>query len=105
MCSLKVLEVEGSPSRSLLRLMGDRGCTVGDLVEFLKMMGHTEAIQCLKSGTVHLFLILFIDYLYNHFILVQGSEGRTPVQHRAAHTDPRTHTVGSASQKFGHKKN
>ncbi|KAM9446393.1 mucosa-associated lymphoid tissue lymphoma translocation protein 1 isoform 1-T1 [Clarias gariepinus] len=50
MCSLKVLEVEGSPSRSLLRLMGDRGCTVGDLVEFLKMMGHTEAIQCLKSG-------------------------------------------------------
>ncbi|XP_060763027.1 mucosa-associated lymphoid tissue lymphoma translocation protein 1 isoform X2 [Neoarius graeffei] len=50
MCSLKVLEVEGSPSRSLLRLMGDRGCTVGDLVEFLKMMGHTEALQCLKSG-------------------------------------------------------
>ncbi|XP_053530277.1 mucosa-associated lymphoid tissue lymphoma translocation protein 1 isoform X1 [Ictalurus punctatus] len=50
MCSLKVLELEGSPSRSLLRLMGDRGCTVGDLVEFLKMMGHTEALQCLKSG-------------------------------------------------------
>ncbi|XP_036455117.1 mucosa-associated lymphoid tissue lymphoma translocation protein 1 isoform X1 [Colossoma macropomum] len=50
MCSLKVLEVEGSPSRSLLRLMGDRGCTLGNLVEFLKMMGHSEAIQCLKSG-------------------------------------------------------
>uniref|UniRef100_W5L9K1 MALT1 paracaspase n=1 Tax=Astyanax mexicanus TaxID=7994 RepID=W5L9K1_ASTMX len=50
MCSLKVLEVEGSPSRSLLRLMGDRGCTLGHLVEFLKMMGHSEAIQCLKSG-------------------------------------------------------
>uniref|UniRef100_A0AAR2IH05 MALT paracaspase 1 n=1 Tax=Pygocentrus nattereri TaxID=42514 RepID=A0AAR2IH05_PYGNA len=50
MCSLKVLEVEGSPSRSLLRLMGDRGCTLSNLVEFLKMMGHSEAIQCLKSG-------------------------------------------------------
>ncbi|XP_076853908.1 mucosa-associated lymphoid tissue lymphoma translocation protein 1 isoform X2 [Brachyhypopomus gauderio] len=50
MCSLKVLEVEGSPSRSLLRLMGDRGCTLGDLAEFLRMMGHTEALQCLKPG-------------------------------------------------------
>ncbi|XP_060739086.1 mucosa-associated lymphoid tissue lymphoma translocation protein 1 isoform X2 [Tachysurus vachellii] len=50
MCSLKVLEAEGSPARSLLRLMGEQGCTVGDLMEFLKMMGHTEALQCLKSG-------------------------------------------------------
>ncbi|XP_058231477.1 mucosa-associated lymphoid tissue lymphoma translocation protein 1 isoform X1 [Hemibagrus wyckioides] len=50
MCSLKVLEAEGSPSRCLLRLMGDQGCTVGDLMEFLKMMGHSEALQCLKSG-------------------------------------------------------
>ncbi|TSM85967.1 Mucosa-associated lymphoid tissue lymphoma translocation protein 1 [Bagarius yarrelli] len=50
MCSLKVLEAEGSPSRSLLRLMGDQGCTVADLMEFLKMMGHQEALQCFKSG-------------------------------------------------------
>lgn len=50
MCSLKVLEVDGSPSRSLLRLIGDRGCTLGNLVEFLKMIGNGEAVQCLKSG-------------------------------------------------------
>ncbi|KYO28943.1 mucosa-associated lymphoid tissue lymphoma translocation protein 1 isoform X1 [Alligator mississippiensis] len=47
-CSLKVLEPEGSPSWSLLRLMGERGCTVLELVEFLQALEHTEALQCLN---------------------------------------------------------
>uniref|UniRef100_A0A7N6BFL6 Caspase family p20 domain-containing protein n=1 Tax=Anabas testudineus TaxID=64144 RepID=A0A7N6BFL6_ANATE len=52
MCSLKVLELEGSPSRMLLRLMGDRGCTAGHLMDYLQTLGNSEALQCLKpSGT------------------------------------------------------
>ncbi|XP_006009691.1 mucosa-associated lymphoid tissue lymphoma translocation protein 1 isoform X2 [Latimeria chalumnae] len=47
-CSLKVLEPEGSPSRSLLRLMGERGCTVKELVDFLQVLGHTEVVQYFK---------------------------------------------------------
>ncbi|OXB60766.1 hypothetical protein ASZ78_016817 [Callipepla squamata] len=47
-CSLKVLEPEGSPSWSLLKLLGDRGCTVVELLEFLQALEHTEAIQCLS---------------------------------------------------------
>lgn len=53
MCSLKVLELEGSPSRMLLRLMGERGCTTGHLIDYLQTLGNSEAVQCLKpSGTV-----------------------------------------------------
>ncbi|XP_018094014.1 MALT1 paracaspase S homeolog isoform X2 [Xenopus laevis] len=47
-CSLKVLMPEGSPARSLLKLMGDRGCTTKDLTEFLHGIGQLEAIQLLK---------------------------------------------------------
>lgn len=53
MCSLKVLELEGSPSHMLLRLMGERGCTAGHLMDYLQTLGNTEAVQCLKpAGTV-----------------------------------------------------
>lgn len=48
MCSLKALEAEGSPSRTLLKLMGDQGCMLGELVEFLHIMGHTDGLQSLK---------------------------------------------------------
>ncbi|XP_046872044.1 selenocysteine insertion sequence-binding protein 2-like isoform X2 [Hypomesus transpacificus] len=48
MCSLKVLQLEGSPSRMLLRLMGERGCTLGQLVDILQTMGQTEALKCVK---------------------------------------------------------
>ncbi|XP_065516616.1 mucosa-associated lymphoid tissue lymphoma translocation protein 1-like isoform X5 [Lathamus discolor] len=52
-CSLKVLEPEGSPSWSLLKLLGDRGCTVVELVQFLQALEHTEALQCLShSGSI-----------------------------------------------------
>ncbi|XP_054035243.1 mucosa-associated lymphoid tissue lymphoma translocation protein 1 [Dryobates pubescens] len=47
-CSLKVLEPKGSPSWSLLKLLGDRGCTVVELVEFLQALEHTEALRCLS---------------------------------------------------------
>ncbi|KAJ8006051.1 hypothetical protein DPEC_G00124250 [Dallia pectoralis] len=56
MCSLKVLELDGSPSRMLLRLMGDRGCTLGHLVDFLQTMGQTEALQCVKPPGIQILI-------------------------------------------------
>ncbi|KAM6392051.1 mucosa-associated lymphoid tissue lymphoma translocation protein 1-like [Rhynochetos jubatus] len=53
-CSLKVLEPEGSPSWSLLKLLGDRGCTVVELVEFLQALEHTEALQCLSHSGIRI---------------------------------------------------
>ncbi|XP_037364362.1 mucosa-associated lymphoid tissue lymphoma translocation protein 1 isoform X1 [Talpa occidentalis] len=47
-CSLKVLEPEGSPSLCLLKLMGEKGCTVTELSEFLLSMEYTEALQLLS---------------------------------------------------------
>lgn len=53
MCSLKVLQPEGSPSRTLLKLMGERGCTTGHLMDYLQTVGNAEALQCLKPpGTL-----------------------------------------------------
>ncbi|XP_031801769.1 mucosa-associated lymphoid tissue lymphoma translocation protein 1 isoform X1 [Sarcophilus harrisii] len=43
-CSLKVLEPEGSPSRCLLKLLGEKGCTVTELSEFLQAMEYTESV-------------------------------------------------------------
>uniref|UniRef100_A0A8C6YUZ5 MALT1 paracaspase n=1 Tax=Nothoprocta perdicaria TaxID=30464 RepID=A0A8C6YUZ5_NOTPE len=57
-CSLQVLEPEGSPSWSLLKLLGDRGCTVVELAEFLQALEHTEALQCLCLSAVHLIITL-----------------------------------------------
>uniref|UniRef100_A0A6Q2YAY8 MALT paracaspase 1 n=1 Tax=Esox lucius TaxID=8010 RepID=A0A6Q2YAY8_ESOLU len=56
MCSLKVLELDGSPSRMLLRLMGDRGCTLGHLIDFLQTMGQTEALQCVKPPGIQILI-------------------------------------------------
>lgn len=50
MCSLKVLELEGSPSRTLLRLMAERGCTAGHLIDHLQTLGNAEALECLKPS-------------------------------------------------------
>nr|XP_033813384.1 mucosa-associated lymphoid tissue lymphoma translocation protein 1 [Geotrypetes seraphini] len=47
-CSLKAMEAEGSPSRTLLRFLGERGCTAKELLDFLQAMGHAEAAHCLK---------------------------------------------------------
>ncbi|XP_051980854.1 mucosa-associated lymphoid tissue lymphoma translocation protein 1 isoform X1 [Xyrauchen texanus] len=54
MCSLKVLEIDGSPSRTLLKLIGDKGCMLGDLVEFLQIMDQTDALQCLKPSGIQI---------------------------------------------------
>ncbi|XP_075443360.1 mucosa-associated lymphoid tissue lymphoma translocation protein 1 isoform X3 [Ascaphus truei] len=42
------MDSEGSPSRSLLRLMGDRGCNTKELTEFLQTMGQSDAIHLLR---------------------------------------------------------
>uniref|UniRef100_A0A2D4PSC0 Ig-like domain-containing protein n=1 Tax=Micrurus surinamensis TaxID=129470 RepID=A0A2D4PSC0_MICSU len=47
-CSLQVLSPEGSPSWSLLQLMGERGCTVSELTELLQSLQHTEVLQLLN---------------------------------------------------------
>uniref|UniRef100_A0A673UY54 MALT1 paracaspase n=2 Tax=Suricata suricatta TaxID=37032 RepID=A0A673UY54_SURSU len=47
-CSLKVLEPEGSPSLCLLKLMGEKGCTVTELSDFLQAMEHTEVLPLLS---------------------------------------------------------
>ncbi|CAO2594298.1 Mucosa-associated lymphoid tissue lymphoma translocation protein 1 homolog, partial [Lemmus lemmus] len=47
-CSLKVLEPEGSPSLCLLKLMGEKGCTVTELNDFLQALEHTEVLQLLN---------------------------------------------------------
>ncbi|XP_063815505.1 mucosa-associated lymphoid tissue lymphoma translocation protein 1 isoform X2 [Pseudophryne corroboree] len=47
-CSLKVMEPEGSPARSLLRLMGDQGCTTKELADLLHNIGQSNAIQILR---------------------------------------------------------
>ncbi|NXQ39486.1 MALT1 protein, partial [Catharus fuscescens] len=51
-CSLQVLEPEGSPSWSLLKLLGDRGCTVVELAESLQALEHTEALRCLSYSGI-----------------------------------------------------
>uniref|UniRef100_A0A8C5X2K5 Paracaspase n=1 Tax=Malurus cyaneus samueli TaxID=2593467 RepID=A0A8C5X2K5_9PASS len=51
-CSLQVLEPEGSPSWSLLKLLGDRGCTVLELAESLRALQHTEALRCLSHSGI-----------------------------------------------------
>ncbi|XP_037053072.1 mucosa-associated lymphoid tissue lymphoma translocation protein 1 isoform X4 [Peromyscus leucopus] len=47
-CSLKVLEPEGSPSLCLLKLMGEKGCTVTELNDFLQALEHTDVLQLLN---------------------------------------------------------
>nr|XP_019584840.1 PREDICTED: mucosa-associated lymphoid tissue lymphoma translocation protein 1 isoform X2 [Rhinolophus sinicus] len=47
-CSLKVLEPEGSPSLCLLKLMGEKGCTVTELSDFLQAMEHADVLQLLS---------------------------------------------------------
>ncbi|KAG7490505.1 mucosa-associated lymphoid tissue lymphoma translocation protein 1 isoform X1 [Solea senegalensis] len=56
MCSLKVLQLEGSPSRMLLKLMGERGCTTGHLMDYLQTLGNSEAVQCLKPSSLQILI-------------------------------------------------
>nr|XP_057926226.1 mucosa-associated lymphoid tissue lymphoma translocation protein 1 isoform X2 [Doryrhamphus excisus] len=56
MCSLEVLHPDGSPSRTLLRLMGERGCTRGHLVDYLQTLGNAEALQCLTAPALQILI-------------------------------------------------
>uniref|UniRef100_A0A8C6UJQ9 MALT paracaspase 1 n=1 Tax=Neogobius melanostomus TaxID=47308 RepID=A0A8C6UJQ9_9GOBI len=56
MCSLKVLQLEGSPSHMLLMLMGERGCTVAQLNDYLQTLGNSEALDCLKSPALQILI-------------------------------------------------
>ncbi|XP_077203003.1 mucosa-associated lymphoid tissue lymphoma translocation protein 1 isoform X2 [Paroedura picta] len=53
-CSLQVLEPDGSPSRSLLQLLAERGCSVLDLRELLQALEHKEALQCLSPPSIRI---------------------------------------------------
>ncbi|XP_039086422.1 mucosa-associated lymphoid tissue lymphoma translocation protein 1 isoform X2 [Hyaena hyaena] len=53
-CSLKVLEPEGSPSLCLLKLMGEKGCTVTELSDFLQAMEHTEVLLLLSPPGIRI---------------------------------------------------
>ncbi|KAM9810855.1 mucosa-associated lymphoid tissue lymphoma translocation protein 1 [Neosynchiropus ocellatus] len=56
MCSLRVLEVEGSPSRMLLRLIGERGCTTAHLIDYLQTLGNMDALLCLKPTALQILI-------------------------------------------------
>lgn len=50
LCSLKVLEPHGSPTRSLLQLLAERECTLKHLLGCLQRMGHAPACQVLSGA-------------------------------------------------------
>ncbi|NXO02434.1 MALT1 protein, partial [Rhinopomastus cyanomelas] len=50
LCSLKVLEPHGSPTRCLLHLLAERDCTLRYLLGCLERMGHMQACRLLSSA-------------------------------------------------------
>uniref|UniRef100_A0A7N8XGQ5 MALT paracaspase 1 n=1 Tax=Mastacembelus armatus TaxID=205130 RepID=A0A7N8XGQ5_9TELE len=82
-CSLQVLQVEGSPSYMLLRLMGERGCTTGHLMDYLQTLGNSEALQCLKpSGTI-LIQPQSVAVISGHNLRLScHAVGKSPVQYQ-----------------------
>ncbi|XP_054252264.1 LOW QUALITY PROTEIN: mucosa-associated lymphoid tissue lymphoma translocation protein 1-like [Indicator indicator] len=50
MCSLKVLEPQGSPTQCLLQLLAERDCSLKYLLGCLERMGHRQACQVLSSA-------------------------------------------------------
>ncbi|XP_042344113.1 mucosa-associated lymphoid tissue lymphoma translocation protein 1 isoform X2 [Plectropomus leopardus] len=84
MCSLKVLELEGSPSRMLLRLMGERGCTTGHLVDYLQTLGNSEALQCLKPPALQILIQpQSVALISGHNLRLScHAVGKSPVQYQ-----------------------
>ncbi|XP_071339754.1 mucosa-associated lymphoid tissue lymphoma translocation protein 1 isoform X1 [Trachinotus anak] len=84
MCSLKVLELEGSPSRMLLRLMGERGCTVGHLMDYLQTLGNSEAMQCLKPSALQILIQpQSVALISGHNLRLScHAVGKSPVQYQ-----------------------
>ncbi|TMS03736.1 Mucosa-associated lymphoid tissue lymphoma translocation protein 1 [Larimichthys crocea] len=84
MCSLKVLELEGSPSRMLLRLMGERGCTMGHLTDYLQTLGNSEALQCVKPSALQILIQpQSVALISGHNLrLTCHAVGKSPVQYQ-----------------------
>ncbi|XP_031161854.1 mucosa-associated lymphoid tissue lymphoma translocation protein 1 isoform X1 [Sander lucioperca] len=84
MCSLKVLELEGSPSRMLLRLMGERGCTTGQLVDYLQTLGNSEALQCLRPSALQILIQpQSVALISGHNLRLScHAVGKSPVQYQ-----------------------
>ncbi|KAK2837928.1 hypothetical protein Q5P01_015140 [Channa striata] len=84
MCSLKVLELEGSPSRMLLRLMGERGCSVGHLMDYLQTLGNSEALQCMKPSALQILIQpQSVALISGHNLRLScHAVGKSPVQYQ-----------------------
>ncbi|KAM6930266.1 mucosa-associated lymphoid tissue lymphoma translocation protein 1 [Xenentodon cancila] len=84
MCSLRVLEVEGSPSLMLLKLMGERGCTMGHLIDYLQTLGNTEALQCLKPQALQILIQpQSVSLICGHNLRLScHAVGKSPVQYQ-----------------------
>ncbi|XP_035763153.1 mucosa-associated lymphoid tissue lymphoma translocation protein 1 isoform X1 [Neolamprologus brichardi] len=84
MCSLKVLELEGSPSLMLLRLMGERGCTTGHLMDYLQTLGNSEALQCLKPPALQILIQpQSVSIICGHNLRLScHAVGKSPVQYQ-----------------------
>uniref|UniRef100_A0A673C4S0 MALT paracaspase 1 n=1 Tax=Sphaeramia orbicularis TaxID=375764 RepID=A0A673C4S0_9TELE len=84
MCSLKVLQLEGSPSRMLLRLMGERGCTMGHLSDYLHTLGNSEALNCLKSSALQIVIQpQSVALISGHNLRLScHAVGKSPVQYQ-----------------------
>ncbi|XP_068577173.1 mucosa-associated lymphoid tissue lymphoma translocation protein 1 isoform X1 [Cebidichthys violaceus] len=84
MCSLKVLELEGSPSRTLMRLMGERGCTTAHLVDYLQTLGNSEALQCLKPSALQILIQpQSVALICGHNLRLScHAVGKSPVQYQ-----------------------
>ncbi|KAM4745605.1 mucosa-associated lymphoid tissue lymphoma translocation protein 1 isoform 2-T2 [Anableps anableps] len=84
MCSLRVLEVEGSPSLMLLRLMGERGCTTGHLIDYLQTLGNWDALQCLKPPALQILIQpQSVALICGHNLRLScHAVGKSPVQYQ-----------------------
>ncbi|XP_061673306.1 mucosa-associated lymphoid tissue lymphoma translocation protein 1 isoform X2 [Syngnathoides biaculeatus] len=84
MCSLKVLQPDGSPSHMLLRLMGERGCTCGHLMDYLHVLGNTEALHCLKAPALQIIIQpQSVSLLCGHNLRLScHAVGQSPVQYQ-----------------------
>ncbi|KAM4577654.1 mucosa-associated lymphoid tissue lymphoma translocation protein 1 isoform 2-T2 [Odontesthes bonariensis] len=84
MCSLRVLEVEGSPSFMLLRLMGERGCSTGHLIDYLQTLGNSEALQCLKPPALQILIQpQSVALICGHNLRLScHAVGKSPVQYQ-----------------------
>uniref|UniRef100_A0A8C2WDZ7 MALT1 paracaspase n=1 Tax=Cyclopterus lumpus TaxID=8103 RepID=A0A8C2WDZ7_CYCLU len=84
LCSLEVLELEGSPSRMLLKLMGERGCTTGHLVDYLQMLGNSEVLQGLKPSALQILIQpQSVALISGHNLRLScHAVGKSPVQYQ-----------------------